>query len=1060
MIRRLALALAALACAGLFAPVCSAQANLVETFDNAGPTETGQDGPTNLIARGWVFRNQSQPLGPRSWFDGYLPDVQPGWPRPQGGTGYLAVDGLSTDSFGGRISNWAIVPAAAGQRAGDVLTFYTYDSGGSTPPSLEVRYSPTGGTNTGTGVNTVGDFTELLLNIAPLPVGGWVRHQVALPGPGRVALRYFVAQACNFGCFAPYTGLDTLSIGVPPPPPCNLPPQPVAGQTVVWTAAGGPYQLCADMLVPAGATVVVEPGVRVTAQGSYTLTVSGALRGAGTAASPIVFEAPAVYPPLLTLNGGTLELSRAEIRGQVRPNANGTLVLTDSVVVGPTGLVFSDLYAATGFGRIERTTFTDSEMTISSYTLVLRDLTFNNTFVRLVRDYVFFRNLAVEGRSIDFDATPQGTLVDTLSVRNATATYGLGLGGGDFFVGPQVTLQNNREPVFSGGGGILPGSTLPPSGNINNRIFVPGGDTSGGTVWADAGLPYYVDSFYSQRGSPLRILPGVRVLMSPQAGMASDPSEVRVVGTPERPVTFQEAVPGAHWFPLQLFYRIRHGILDGAITGAAWPSNLGWGFMDSSEVRRCTDYGVRGQVAVRKTLFQSNGTGANVSFVRDLLGDTNPNAFEGNTVGVSAASDATLNWWGSPTGPRNQTNPGGTGDPVVTGVPFFPFRTERPDFADAPPIVDLEAHSPLFRPGQKVVVTWDARDDGRIVSQRVLYSSDGDIIQQNLSEPVIVIGDNLPGTQRSVEFVVPEPASRFFGRANLRVEATDDAGQIGWDDLHAKVERDEQGRLVITTTPTAPLVAGQRVGNFCWRADGINPTGGSVDGYLLLENSGVFVSQGGVHTGLTCMALPLDAPMASTDRARLVLTLFTGGGVSAPEFYFSEPFAIRPDARAGDAAPTVAMTGPPAGSSFPGGAVVPIRWTASDDEFVRAIRIQASTDGGRTWSFIAQDLPGTATAFDWRLPPSTGIPDVRIKLIAVDRRFQDTSDVRQILVTPGQGPPPCRVDINGDGLVTIQDFLGYLQAFSSGDAGADFDGNGLVNIQDFLGFLSAYAQGC
>jgi hypothetical protein len=58
------------------------------------------------------------------------------------------------------------------------------------------------------------------------------------------------------------------------------------------------------------------------------------------------------------------------------------------------------------------------------------------------------------------------------------------------------------------------------------------------------------------------------------------------------------------------------------------------------------------------------------------------------------------------------------------------------------------------------------------------------------------------------------------------------------------------------------------------------------------------------------------------------------------------------------------------------------------------------------------------------------------------------------------GAPTCRVDIDGNGTVNVQDFLGFLQLFASGDARADFDASGGVNIQDFLAFLQAFAAGC
>jgi hypothetical protein len=58
------------------------------------------------------------------------------------------------------------------------------------------------------------------------------------------------------------------------------------------------------------------------------------------------------------------------------------------------------------------------------------------------------------------------------------------------------------------------------------------------------------------------------------------------------------------------------------------------------------------------------------------------------------------------------------------------------------------------------------------------------------------------------------------------------------------------------------------------------------------------------------------------------------------------------------------------------------------------------------------------------------------------------------------GAAPCQPDVNGDGLVNVQDFLAYLQLYAAADPRADFDNNGQVNVQDFLAFLQAFAAGC
>jgi hypothetical protein len=58
------------------------------------------------------------------------------------------------------------------------------------------------------------------------------------------------------------------------------------------------------------------------------------------------------------------------------------------------------------------------------------------------------------------------------------------------------------------------------------------------------------------------------------------------------------------------------------------------------------------------------------------------------------------------------------------------------------------------------------------------------------------------------------------------------------------------------------------------------------------------------------------------------------------------------------------------------------------------------------------------------------------------------------------GEGGCFADCDGDGELTILDFVCYQGLFQSGDPGADCDGNGELNILDFVCFQNEFQQGC
>src|SRR6267142_4040174 len=69
---------------------------------------------------------------------------------------------------------------------------------------------------------------------------------------------------------------------------CNLPPIPAPGQTVTWTLAGSPYEICQNVTIPSTSTVIVEAGVHINFDPDMQVVVLGTMQLQGPAAQHIV----------------------------------------------------------------------------------------------------------------------------------------------------------------------------------------------------------------------------------------------------------------------------------------------------------------------------------------------------------------------------------------------------------------------------------------------------------------------------------------------------------------------------------------------------------------------------------------------------------------------------------------------------------------------------------------------------------------------------------------------------------------------------------------------------
>jgi len=982
----------------------TAQTKFLANFDDNGVVNQGQLGPSNLIAQGWSFRVQGASLPVQGFVDGFT-----NFFTQEQGSGYLASFAvMQTD---GAYSAWTIVPAVSGQAVGDPLTFWVEGITDKTT-TLEARYSPRGGTSTGTTATSVGDFTTLLLTVRPIANGGWQPVQVLLPGSGRIAIRVLGREAFSSG---PYVGIDTLTVGDVPSPPCNLPPIPGSGQTTTWTLAKSPYQVCTDLAIPKGGTAVVEPGVQLQFQ-AHSLAVNGTLNAQGLAASRISMPANAGYPPAISMYGGNVYIAFSDIGGQVRPGP-GRLAISDSSFSGNGSIFTLDILLPSlpPVISLTRCTFTNTLAEFTDSYLALKDSRFVNTDVQILRGYArLLGTNTFDGKPLailrETAQSVQPLFVDGVHASNVFTAGGISLTGGNFLLGPNNRLQGNLYPVDIEGG-LLPSSVMPRTGNTNNLIWAHDGAAGPVARWPKLGLPYLVDG-YIFGGGTLTIDPGVRVLFdATKAGFAG----LNFVGTrrlianglPSSPITFDALNPAIPWNGL-LF---QENYTEGNRLDYVTVQNAGLAFSSSDSFVEVTNSLLQqnqvaantntfGSANMSKTRVFNNGIGVQTtpegSFVLNAP-DLLPNWFQGNGTGVSSAQNtipAQNNYWGSATGPTNPNNPGGQGDKIVGPVTFKPFLTAPPDITTNPPIVrimplgnswygiDTIARPPEFvaMPGEKLILQWTVSNSTMVASQRILLSPEAAIFDSSTRQP-IVLADNIPANTRSLEITTP---SIPFAATNLpqflRVIAIDSAGQQGWDQTPIIVPTGNvSGNIQITSNYAGKVFVGGHVTpTETWSGIG---SGGSTEGYIFLE------SDGGLFPTLGTLPLPI----VSTDTARQVV-LSHNNSNDLVWFFSPGYFSIRPDPALGLQAPVVTLTSPTAGQSFAGGSTVPIKWTASAQQGLRSFDLQYSTNSGLTWHFITQGLSAPARSFNWELPASTGISDVRVRVIARDKVFQNSSD--------------------------------------------------------------------
>ncbi len=95
-----------------------------------------------------------------------------------------------------------------------------------------------------------------------------------------------------------------------------------------------------------------------------------------------------------------------------------------------------------------------------------------------------------------------------------------------------------------------------------------------------------------------------------------------------------------------------------------------------------------------------------------------------------------------------------------------------------------------------------------------------------------------------------------------------------------------------------------------------------------------------------------------------------------------------------------------------------------------------------------------------RLYPVLSLTTPDGDLVAATDGFRARAEMSATLWLTIAVPAPCAVDLDGDGELTVFDFLAFQNFFATGDRRADFDGDGALTLFDFLAFQNAFDAGC
>lgn len=124
-------------------------------------------------------------------------------------------------------------------------------------------------------------------------------------------------------------------------------------------------------------------------------------------------------------------------------------------------------------------------------------------------------------------------------------------------------------------------------------------------------------------------------------------------------------------------------------------------------------------------------------------------------------------------------------------------------------------------------------------------------------------------------------------------------------------------------------------------------------------------------------------------------------------------------------------------------------WSVRAGDYWLLWTMEGTLDGGPYSPYLGDDQRPVAGA-------------ARQRVLGAWRPARNRTDGGSQVSLPYEvyGSYGCAADCDGDGAVTIFDFLCFQNAFSTGDSAADCNGDGRIDMEDFACFQTVFAAGC